>query len=223
VAKVSVGGRSPVDSVRDTYLEAAGYVLELLRDLAVAADWAEPSALAEMTVGALAAHLARQVLTVRAQLDVPAGAEPPLVLLDHYARAAWVGAALTDEANLAIRRSGELESADGPDVLASRVAAGAAELRAMLPAQPADRSVFLPWGPWSLTLDDMLRTRLMEIVVHGDDLACSVSAARPQPPAAAADEAVVLLARLAVRKHGAAALVRALSRAECAPGSITAI
>jgi hypothetical protein len=43
-----------------------------------------------------------------------------------------------------------------------------------------------------------------------------------EPPGAAADEAVELLTRLAVRKHGSAALARALSRAERAPASIAA-
>lgn len=123
---------------------------------------------------------------------------------------------------MAMRRGSELASADGPDALAGRAAAAIAELRAKLPAEPADRTVFLPWGPWSLTLDDMLRTRMMEIVVHGDDLACSVALAEAQPPEAAADGAIELLTRLAVRKHGPAALVRALSRAERAPPSIAA-
>jgi hypothetical protein len=211
-----------VDSVRDAYLKAAGYALGLLRHPAVAAGWDDQSALAEMTVGALAGHLGRQIFTVRQQLDVPAKAEAPISLLDHYARSAWVDAALDDEPNVAVRRGSELESVDGPDALAGRAAAAVAELRARLPAEPADRAVFLPWGPWSLTLDDMLRTRMMEIVVHGDDLACGIGLDQAQPPEAAADIAVELLTRLALRKHGPAALVRALSRAERAPASITA-
>jgi hypothetical protein len=68
----------------------------------------------------------------------------------------------------------------------------------------------------------MLRTRMMEIAVHGDDLACSAGL-DAQPPEAAAAVAIELLTALAVRKHGAAALLRALSRAERAPASIAAI
>jgi hypothetical protein len=41
-------------------------------------------------------------------------------------------------------------------------------------------------------------------------------------PAAAADIATGLLIRLAVRRHGQAAVLRALSRAERAPRSIAA-
>jgi hypothetical protein len=133
-----------------------------------------------------------------------------------------VDADLQDEANVTIRRDSELEAADGAAALAARTAEAVVLLGAQLPAEPADRAVFLPWGPWALTLDDMLRTRIMEIAVHGDDLACSVDLGEPGLPTAVAAEAIELLTRLAVRRHGAAALLRALSRAERAPASIAA-
>jgi Mycothiol maleylpyruvate isomerase N-terminal domain len=189
-----------------------------------------------MSVGALAGHLARQVLLVRRMLATSAGTQSagtqeragtaailePISLLEHYARAAWVDADLQHEANVSIRRDSELEAAGGPAGLAARTAAAAAVLAAQLPAEPADRAVFLPWGPWALTLDDMLRTRIMEIAVHGDDLTCSADLGEPGLPAAVAAEAIELLTRLAARRHGAAALLRALSRAERAPASIAA-
>jgi Mycothiol maleylpyruvate isomerase N-terminal domain len=236
-------------AVRATFLEAAEFAARLLANPAVAARWDDPSALADMNVGALAGHLARQVLLVQRMLATsagprepagarepagprePAGArEPagtaaalePISLPEHYARAAWVDADLQDEANVSIRRDSEREAADGPAGLAARTARAAAVLAAQLPAEPADRAVFLPWGPWALTLDDMLRTRIMEIAVHGDDLTCSVDLNEPELPAAVAAEAIELLTRLSVRRHGAAALLRALSRAERAPSSIGA-
>jgi hypothetical protein len=82
--------------------------------------------------------------------------------------------------------------------------------------------VFLPWGPWSLTLDDFLITRIMEIAVHGADLACSVGLGEVPLPEEAADVAAGLLIRIALRRHGQAAILRALSRAERAPDSIVA-
>ncbi|MDX6311045.1 MAG: hypothetical protein QOF44_509 [Streptomyces sp.] len=66
-------------------------------------------------------------------------------------------------------------------------------------------------------------TRMMELAVHMDDLAVSVRIAAPDLPAAAFDPVLVLLARLAARRHGQAALVRALARVERAPASINAI
>jgi hypothetical protein len=81
----------------------------------------------------------------------------------------------------------------------------------------------MPWTGWSLRLDDFLTTRLMEIAVHSDDLAVSVGVPAPELPLAALDPVVVLLSRLALRRHGQAALLRALSRAERAPTTIAAL
>jgi Mycothiol maleylpyruvate isomerase N-terminal domain len=227
----SGGGARPVGwpargaamtSVRPAYDAAAEFAVGLLRAPAVADHWAEPSALPEMTVGALAAHLARQVFNVQLVLAESLDPEPPISLLEHYARVAWVGAGLQDPANVAIREDSENTAAAGPAGLAASSAAAASELRAQLATEPADRVVLLPWGPWSLTLDDMLITRIMEIAVHSDDLTCSVGLPDVQLPEAVADIATGLLVRLAVRRHGQAAVLRALSREERAPRSIAA-
>ena len=79
-----------------------------------------------------------------------------------------------------------------------------------------------PAGPWGLLLEDFLVTRMMEIAVHSDDLACSVHVPTPDLPATVLDPVFALLTRLAVRRHGSSALLRALSRAERAPETIAA-
>jgi hypothetical protein len=58
--------------------------------------------------------------------------------------------------------------------------------------------------------------------VHADDLAVSVGMATPALPAAVLDPVFELLTRLAVRRHGPTAVLRALSRAERAPDTISA-
>ena len=208
--------------VRPAFLAAAEFAVCLLGDHAVASRWDQPSALAEMTVGALAGHLARQVFNVQRVLALPQGTEPPISLFEHYARAAWVDAGLQDEPNAVIRRESASEAAQGPAALTATAAAALRELREQLPACPADLVVVLPWGPWSLTLDDMLVTRIMEIAVHGDDLACSVGLPDIELPPQPAEMAAGLLVTLAMRRHGQARVLRALSRAERAPLSITA-
>ncbi|MGH3387023.1 MAG: maleylpyruvate isomerase N-terminal domain-containing protein, partial [Nocardioidaceae bacterium] len=65
-------------------------------------------------------------------------------------------------------------------------------------------------------------TRMMEIAVHSDDLAASVDVATPDLPAEVVDTVVDLLSRLAVRRHGPTAVLRALTRAERAPAGIAA-
>lgn len=216
-------GEEVMTLVRTVYLEAADRAAGMIADPAVADHWEDPSALPEMTVGALAGHLARQIFNVQRILAQPAADEPPISLLEHYARAAWIDAGLQDPANTSIRDESAQEAAEGPAGLAARAAAAAGELREQLAAEPDGRVVLIPWGPWPLTLDDMLRTRIMEIAVHGDDLACSIGLDEAHLPAAVTDIAIGVLARLAVRRHGATAVLRALSRAERAPASITGI
>ena len=208
--------------IRDAYLQAAASAAALLDDQAVAAAWESPSALPEFSVAGLAGHLARQVVAVPRVLGQPVTAGPPATLLEHYDRVPWVGASLDDEANSEIRRGGEDEAADGAAALAARIGVAIEALRTALPAEPADRVVHPSWVSWTLSLDDFLVTRMMEIAVHSDDLAQSAGVATPALPPAVLDPVFALLTRLAVRRHGPTALLRALSRSERAPATIAA-
>jgi hypothetical protein len=212
-----------MSGVREDYLAVARAAVGLLGEPAVAAAWDEPSALAEMSVRGLAGHLAYQVLIVRQVLGVPEPVEETITVLEHYGRVRWIGAPLDDEFNVGIRRGGEAEAADGPVGLAGRVEAAVGELAERLGAEP-ERAVRIPlWGAWSLSLDDLLVTRMMELAVHSDDLAVSVGVATPELPTGAVETVVDLLSRIAIRRHGATAVLRALSRAERAPASIAAL
>lgn len=81
----------------------------------------------------------------------------------------------------------------------------------------------MPQTGWALGLGDFLTTRLVELAVHMDDLAVSVGLATRELPDAVFDPVLTLPARLAVRRHGQAAVLRALTRAERAPAAINAI
>jgi Mycothiol maleylpyruvate isomerase N-terminal domain len=210
-------------SCQDGYLGAAAQAVALLREPEVAAAWREPSALAEMTVGGLAGHLASQIFSTGQVLDGPPTAEAPITLLEHYARVAWLGAPLDSGANAGIRARAEDIGAEGAVSLAERAGAALARQQAELPGLDGDRAVFMPWVGWALTLDDFLATRMMELAVHQDDLAVSVGLDTPSLPDAAFDPVLVMLTRLAARRHGQAALLRALARAERAPAAINAI
>jgi hypothetical protein len=207
----------------DAYLEAAASAADLLADPAVAARWEQPSALAKLSVRGLAGHLALQVLNVEPLLAAPLPEQQPKSLLDHYSTVRWVNVDLDDEINVDIRRGGEERAADGPAALAASVAEAVARLPGVLAAADGDRAVHLPWTGWSLTVHDYLTTRMLEITVHSDDLAVSVDVAPPTLPATVLDPVLGLLTRLSVRRHGQAAVVRALSRAERAPTTIAAI
>lgn len=209
-------------TVREVYLESAGATVAFLVHPAVAECWAAPSALARLRVGGLAAHLAGQITQVPPVLDAPV-VHQCVALAEHFARSDWTDGNLDSAVNTYIRRTAEEAATAGAPALTAQAGAALAELRERLPAEPPGRVIQLPWGPWALTLDDYLTTRLLELAVHCDDLAASIGAEPPPLPPSALDAVIGVLCELATRRHGPAALIRALSRAERAPASIAAL
>jgi hypothetical protein len=209
--------------IRELYLNVAESAAKLLAAPQVAAAWHEPSALAKLSVQGLAGHLAGQIFFIPKVLAEPVPAEEVIPLHEYYARVSWIGSDLDDPFNVLIRTSGEQDAADGPAALVARVEATVDELRAVLPTAPS-RPVRRPtWGAWSISLDDFVTSRLLEVVVHCDDLAYSVGVPAPELPAQAIETVVDVLSRIAIRRHGATNVLRALSRAERAPASISAL
>jgi hypothetical protein len=207
---------------RDDFLATARSAADLLREPAIAAAWSAPSALEKFSVAGLAGHTAYQILSAQQALAEPVPKLPTISLLEHYGRVQWIDAGLDDEINVRIRHGGEEVAAGGPAALVQRVDAALKQLTDDLPTA-ADRPVRVPiWGSWTMLLDDLLVTRMMELVVHCDDLAVSVGIATPTLPQSAVDTVIDLLSRLAVRRHGQTAVLRALSRAERAPATIAA-
>ena len=84
-------------------------------------------------------------------------------------------------------------------------------------------TVHIAWQGWTLSTVDFLTTRMMEIVVHSDDLACSVGVPTPEFEEGVVTPVLGLLTGVALRRHGQAALVRALSRPQRAPSSVSAV
>jgi hypothetical protein len=207
--------------IRDAFLSAGEISATLLREPALSARWSDPSALADFSVAGLARHLANQVTrTVPILAAAPGNSAVPV--LEHYTRNIWVTSGLDGGDNVRIRRQGE-QAAAGTTAraLADEVDAALAELRRVVPAEPVERVVDL--HDWGLTVDDFLLTRVMELVVHTDDLAVSLGVPTPEMPAAATEATIQLLAHVAAWRHGPLALVRALARRERAPQTIAAL
>ena len=61
---------------------------------------------------------------------------------------------------------------------------------------------------------DYLRSRLVEVLVHTDDLATSVGIDAGPPPPSAVDVALAFLLEAARRDHGDLAVLRAFTRCE---------
>ncbi|WP_042389543.1 maleylpyruvate isomerase family mycothiol-dependent enzyme [Streptacidiphilus melanogenes] len=208
--------------ISESYLATASAAVSLLAHQSVADAWAGPSALTGYAVSGLAGHLAGQVNVVAKALDGPEPDTEPVALVDYFLQARWIDAEQDSEVHRGIRSRGADYAASGPRALASRTAEVLDRLRRDLPRQPPSRVVQFPWGPPSLRLDDLLANRMMELVVHLDDLAVSVGVPTPELPVAATDAVVSLLATLAARRRGSVPVLRALTRAERAPTTITA-
>ncbi|GAA4589323.1 hypothetical protein GCM10023194_43260 [Planotetraspora phitsanulokensis] len=209
--------------IRDLYLTAAASAAELLASPQVASSWHDPSALAKLSVQGLAGHLAGQIFFIPKVLAEPVPTEEVIPIHEYYARVSWIGSDVDDPFNVLIRTSGEQDAKDGPAALAAQVAATVQELRTVLPSAPS-RPVRRPrWGDWSISLDDFVASRMLEVVVHSDDLAHSVGMPTPELPAEVVETVVDILTRIALRRHGATNVLRALSRAERAPASISAL
>jgi Mycothiol maleylpyruvate isomerase N-terminal domain len=192
---------------------AAAVALDIIQRGEVRGRWLMPSALPKMSIGALACHLGRQV--VRAAELLPMATDvPPLASVDaHYHRAAWVMSTSPDDPSND-RSTDDADAALGAAALADRSAEALATVRRLLAAGTARDVVLIPWQGWSLRRDDFLLTRMLEIVVHADDLALSVGVSTPEFPVEVFAPVRDLLVRLAVKRHGQSAVIGALTRSE---------
>lgn len=203
-----------MNETREIYLSAAAAAVAIVTDDATAACWSGDSVLPGMSVGVLASHLARSVLQVGWFLDGDITGEAPAVPAStYYARLS--GTSDRDSAlNTGVESRGAETAQRGPVRVASEAQSALTALQVRLPAEPADRRVAVAHRPGEeLLLDEYLRTRLVEIAVHIEDLALSVGS-DARAPGAAVSMAAELLIDAARERHGDAAVVRALTRRE---------
>lgn len=206
--------------MRDLFLATATACVDALDDGRLAAVWDQPSALAGMTVGGLVAHTTRAVLTVERYLAAP----PPPVDAARVDAAGYLLAALPDtspdsDTNRQVLARAEEGGTPGQPAVVARLRSALDVLRDQLPIAPTQRPLTV-LGGLAIALDDYLATRVLELVVHLDDLDASVDGfAPPALPTGAAGTTVGLLAEAARRRHGTSAMVTTLARAERAPAA----
>ena len=198
--------------MRDLAGGTARQAADLVAMPEVAARWNEASALNGLTVGALAAHLIRATGAVVAYLDrTDPGTEPgDDELLTKYT---YFHAALDAPIHDQIKEVSAREAEVGPDELVAKAAAVADELETRLANEPPDRLVGA-LGKRLLTLDDFCATRLIEILMHLDDLAVSVGLPTPDVDEEATGVVIDILTGIARHRHGDWAVIHALGRAE---------
>ncbi len=204
---------SIVDSgqIRALVVEAVAASAELMARPAVAEQWAQPSALEGMSVGALAAHLVRAAGSTVAYLDrTPVAAQPTDVLLTPIT---YFHAAVTSPIHEQIMDVSARESAVGHAAIAAKCAQLVIDLEVRLSDEPQDRLV-AALGDRFLTLDDFCRTRMIEVLLHLDDLAVSTGETRPETDPAGAAIVIDISVGVARLLHGDWNVLYALARAE---------
>jgi hypothetical protein len=101
----------------------------------------------------------------------------------------------------------------GPVAVADAARATYERLSERLPGEDPERRLKVA-GDLVMTLADYLRTRVVELVVHGDDLAASVGLDFGPISSDAASTAIDVLIEVARVRHGDMPVLRALTRHE---------
>jgi hypothetical protein len=244
-----VAGQSDDAAVVEAFLAAAEHTGDVLASPAVGAGWSGPSALAEMSVGALAGHVFLVLRRILKHLDEPAADAGEGAAGEGVARAIQTYPATRMWRGVRVERREDLDLPlhckvrdDGAHVAAwgwEAVCAAYADRRGILSTRlRSERPSGVALGPWGLAVASSgvavassgvagqggtiafpayLSTRIVELLAHADDLVVSVGIDPPPLPEQAAGIAVGLLVDAARHLHGDVELIRALTRRERAP------
>lgn len=201
-----------------TFLGAADAARRLLDVEGMAERWEEPSSLDRMTIGELTAHLSRAATLVARYLDTPA--EPP------YRDAAGYFFALVPVADtdldsdlaVAVRDRARQEAGPGLDTVRRTWDEARADLSQRLDPAVLDRGISVLGS--AIRLGDYLTTRLVELVVHADDLAVSLGEPTPDFSAAATEAVTACLTALAALRSSPLEVIRAMTRRERAEADV---
>jgi hypothetical protein len=202
-----------MNDVRRLFLSCARSTHRLLSRPELERRWDEPSALEHFSVRGLAGHLVRATGSVEAYLDRPEPeGDQPISAGAYYARAIDTPD-LQSDLHVAVRAKGEAEAAGGYADLLQRLEGLVGRLEKRLEEEAPTRLVRV-FQDIVLSLDDYLVTRLIEQLVHSDDLALSIGVEPPEAPPGAMDVVLRGLLEVARTKHGDLAVLRAFARRE---------
>jgi hypothetical protein len=211
--------------VYDSFAAGLADVRPLMASDAVAEAWDRPSAVAGLTVGGLAAHLTMAVKALIGVFEARELAAPELRAAatgpaTRRTAAAFVGSARfrgpedreTDMSRW-VQDKAATDAAKGRDVVLDRFDRGVPDIVALLGTVPPDREVTVPVNV-VMSAGDYVGTRLIELVVHGDDLAASVGLEPPPFTEGATGAVLDILVASLRRGSGDMAVIRALTRSE---------
>jgi hypothetical protein len=205
-------------SIPTLFLEMGNKVGALLNHPDVESRWEEPSALENMTIGALAAHLGRAFTTAWLYVQ----ADECTVEEDIDASGYFFRAFDQPDEDLAeLRASIAQRAADDAEPGAQSVRdlhdRTVSDLRTRLIGEAAERGIEV-FGGVCMPLDSYLVTRMVEAVIHSDDLSHSLGIDMPAFEPDVVDLVMVALLGMARDRHGDVAMLREFTRGERASG-----
>lgn len=201
----------------EAFFSVSELAASVLAEPAVAACWEEPSVLRGMSTGALAGHLVGATLRTESTLDALLPPAPKLLTLAEFYGPNRVSSAdeLQDEFHIFIRRDGENRATKGPQAVGDSFRSLMGRLHERLPGEPTDRVVpTLRVEGGVARLRDYMATRVVELVVHLDDLAVSASLPLIEVPTIAASVTLETFLEIARGVNGDLAVLRAFARGE---------
>jgi hypothetical protein len=200
---------------RNVFFDATSSVADLIASPAVGCHWGQSSCLDGFTVGGIAGHIVRSVQSLVDLLErpLPEGARV-VTPAEFFGVNKPKGPVLDDPIAKFIVGDGEHRAEFGQEAVVGtfrELVVRAEEVLGDLTATTIIPTIRIPDGVTSLGI--YLTTRVVELVVHGDDVASSVGIDW-QPPFAAGALAIGILVQIASEQHSAVEVLRVLARRE---------
>jgi hypothetical protein len=212
---------APVFPQRNVFFGATSSLADLIASPAVGDHWGERSCLEGFTVGGIAGHIVRSVQALLDLLERPLPEAARVVTpTQFFGVNKPKGPVLDDSIAKFMVADGEnwAEFGQGAVVGTFRELVDQAEgVLGDLTATTIIPTIRIPDGVTFLGI--YLTTRVVELVVHGDDLASSVGIDW-QPPFAAGAVAIGMLVQIATEQYGAVEVLRVLARSERAASGV---
>jgi hypothetical protein len=200
----------------DAYLGGVDWFQDILGREEVREAWEQPSLLSEYTVGGLAAHAVHGVVWLEQLLQdtEPVGLRRVSVFeFFGLNRAEKEG---VDPIAASLRSAAEAFALTGADAVTAACTTARDELVGLLHGAATERAIpVLRVAGGQVALRDYVRTRVLEVVVHGDDIVCSVPGLMtPEPPFRATEVSLEVCLELARARVGDLGTLRGFTRTE---------
>ncbi len=197
-------------AIVEQYLASVSAALQLVDGTEVSTRWVLPSILPEYTVGALTAHLGRSITNVETYLERPAPVDAaPMDAPTYFATVLADADPVDSDLHRAVRSRSVEVAAAGHSAVVANLRGSAERLHSIdLAAQPP----ILVLDGIAMSIDEYLRTRIVELAVHAADLAASVGVEAPALPPDVWEQVARTVGETAVRRHGAEAYALSIAR-----------